>query len=42
MIDDEYGAVEGMRIGRGKRSTWKKPAPVPLCPTQIPYKLTWV
>jgi hypothetical protein len=22
-----------MRIGRGNRSTWKKPAPLPLCPT---------
>jgi hypothetical protein len=31
MIDDgDYGAVGGMRIGRGKRSTRRKPAPVPL------------
>jgi hypothetical protein len=29
---DDYGAVSGMRIGRGKRSTQRKPAPVPLCP----------
>jgi hypothetical protein len=30
-----------MRIGRGNRSTWRKPAPVPLCPQQIPHNLTW-
>jgi hypothetical protein len=41
MIDDDYGAVGGIRIGRGKRSTWRKPAPVPLCPPQIPHDLTW-
>jgi hypothetical protein len=35
MIDDDYGPVGGMRIGRGK------PAPVPLCPPQIPHDLTW-
>jgi hypothetical protein len=32
MIDDDYGAVGGIRIGRGNRSTRRKPAPVPLCP----------
>jgi hypothetical protein len=31
-----------MRIGRGNRSTVRKPAPVPLCPPQIPHDLTWV
>jgi hypothetical protein len=41
MIDDDYGAVGGMRIGRGNRSTRRKPAPVPLCPPQIPHDLTW-
>jgi hypothetical protein len=41
MIDDDYGAVSGMRIGRGHRSTRRKPAPVPLCPPQIPHALTW-
>jgi hypothetical protein len=41
MIDDDYGAVGGMRIGSGNRSTWRKPAPVPLCPPQIPHDLTW-
>jgi hypothetical protein len=30
-----------MRIGRGNRSTRRKPAPVPLCPPQIPHDLTW-
>jgi hypothetical protein len=34
--DDERGAVGGMRICRGNRSTQRKPAPVPLCPPQIP------
>jgi hypothetical protein len=29
MIDDgDYGAVGGMRIGKGNRSTRRKPAPV--------------
>jgi hypothetical protein len=39
VIDDECGAVGGMRIGRGNRSTRIKPAPVPLCPPQIPHDL---
>jgi hypothetical protein len=30
-----------MRIGRGNRGTWRKPAPVPLCAPQIPHDLTW-
>jgi hypothetical protein len=41
MIDDDYGAVGGMRIGRGNRITRRKPAPVPLCPPQFPHDLTW-
>jgi hypothetical protein len=41
MIDDDYGAVGGMRIGKGNRSIGRKPAPVPLCPPQIPHDLTW-
>jgi hypothetical protein len=41
MIDDECGAVGGMRIGRGNRSTGRKPAPAPLCPPQIPHDLIW-
>jgi hypothetical protein len=32
-------AVSGMRIGRGNRSTWRKPARMPLCPPQIPHDL---
>jgi hypothetical protein len=39
--DDDYGAVGGMRIDRGNRSTRRKPAPVPLCTPQIPHDLTW-
>jgi hypothetical protein len=38
---DEYGAFGGIRIGRGNQSTQRKPAPVPLCPPQIPHDLTW-
>jgi hypothetical protein len=34
-------AVGGMRIGRGSRSTRRKPAPVPICSPQIPHVLTW-
>jgi hypothetical protein len=30
-----------MRNGRGNRSTRRNPAPVPLCPPQIPHDLTW-
>jgi hypothetical protein len=41
MIDDDYGAVGWMRIGRGNRSTRRKPAPMPLCPPQIPHDLSW-
>jgi hypothetical protein len=36
---DECGAIGGM-LGKGKRSTRRKPAPVPLCPPQIPYGLS--
>jgi hypothetical protein len=39
MIDDDYGAVGGMRIGRGNRSSRRKPAPVPVCSPQIPHDL---
>jgi hypothetical protein len=30
--DYNDGEIGGMTIGRGNRSTRKKPAPVPLCP----------
>jgi hypothetical protein len=36
---DEYEAIGGMRIGGEKRSTRRKPAPVPLCPPQIQHDL---
>jgi hypothetical protein len=39
--DDDCGAVGGMRIGRGNRSTRRKSAPAPPCPPQIPHDLTW-
>jgi hypothetical protein len=38
--DDDCGAIGGMKIGRENRSTRRKPSPVPLCPPQIPHKLT--
>jgi hypothetical protein len=36
---DDYddGGIGGMMIGRGNRSTRRKPAPVPLCPPQTPH-----
>jgi hypothetical protein len=37
---DEYGEFAGMRIDKGNRSTLRKPAPLPLCPPQIPHDLT--
>jgi hypothetical protein len=38
MNDEECGAVKGM-IDRGNRSTQRKPAPMLLCPPQIPHNL---
>jgi hypothetical protein len=37
---DDCGTVDGMRIFRTKRSTRRKPVPVPLCPPEIPRELT--
>jgi hypothetical protein len=34
--DYDDGEIGGM-IGRGNRSTQRKPAPVPLCPLQTPH-----
>jgi hypothetical protein len=34
---DEYGAFGGIKIGRGNRSTARKPVVMPLCPPQIPH-----
>jgi hypothetical protein len=40
MIDNgDCGAIGGIKIDRGNRSTRRKPAPVPLCPPQIPNDL---
>jgi hypothetical protein len=35
MGDYDAGEFGGMKIGRGNRSTRRKPAPAPLCPPQI-------
>jgi hypothetical protein len=35
--DGDCGEIGGMKIGKGKRSTRRKPAPAPLCPPHIPY-----
>jgi hypothetical protein len=41
MIDvGDCGVIGGMKIGRGNRSTWRNPAPVTLCPPQIPIDQT--
>jgi hypothetical protein len=41
MIDDgDCGAVGGMKIGRGNRSTRRKLSPAPLCLPQIPHDET--
>jgi hypothetical protein len=40
MYDNECGAVCGMS-GRENRSTRRKPAPVQICPPQIPQDLSW-
>jgi hypothetical protein len=33
--DNDDGEIDGMKIGRGNRSTRRNPAPAPLCPPQI-------
>jgi hypothetical protein len=35
--DYDDGKISGMMIGRGNRSTGRKPAPVLLCPPQTPH-----
>jgi hypothetical protein len=38
MIDEgDCGPIGEMKIGRGNRSTRRKPAPASLCPPQIPH-----
>jgi hypothetical protein len=41
MMINECGALGGMRIGRGKRSTRRTLASVSLLPPQISHYLTW-
>jgi hypothetical protein len=38
---NEHGAKGGIKIGRGNRSTRRKPAAVTHCPPQIPHYPTW-
>jgi hypothetical protein len=41
MIDEgDCETTGGMKIGRGNRSTRRKPAPAPLCPPKIKYDQT--
>jgi hypothetical protein len=41
IIDEgDCGVIGGMKIGRGNRSTRRKPAPAPLCPPEIPLEQT--
>jgi hypothetical protein len=35
MLINKYGAVGGMRLGKGNRSTWRKPAPVAITDTNM-------
>jgi hypothetical protein len=39
-VEGDCGAIGGIKIGRGNRSTRRKPAPVPLFPPQIPLNHT--
>jgi hypothetical protein len=38
--EGDCGAIGGMEIGRGNRSTRRKPSPAPFCPPQIPLDQT--
>jgi hypothetical protein len=38
--EDDCGAIGGIKIVRGNRSTRRKPAQAPLCPSQIPREQT--
>jgi hypothetical protein len=38
--DYDDGEIDGMKIGKGNRSTWRNPAPATFCPPQIPHDLT--
>jgi hypothetical protein len=39
-MNNEYGAVGGMKDGRGNERTGRKHALLPFCPPQIPHDLT--
>jgi hypothetical protein len=39
-MDDNKVRAIGGKLGMGNLSTGRKPAPVPLCPPQIPHDLT--
>jgi hypothetical protein len=39
--DYDDGEFDGMKIGRGNRSTRRYPAPAPHCPPQIPLDHSW-
>jgi hypothetical protein len=38
--EGDCGAIGAMKIGKGNRSTRRKPATAPLCPAQIPLDQT--
>jgi hypothetical protein len=38
--DYDDGEIGGMKIGKGNRSSRRKPAPAPLCPPKIPLDQT--
>jgi hypothetical protein len=40
ITNDECGAIRRM-LRKVNRSTYRNPAPMPLCPPQIPHDLTW-
>jgi hypothetical protein len=40
IYEGDCGAIGVMKIGRGNRSTQRKPAPAPFCPPQIPHDQT--
>jgi hypothetical protein len=40
MMNNECGLV-GIRTDKGNQSAWRKPAPVPCSPSQVPHSMTW-
>jgi hypothetical protein len=40
--EGDCGAIGGMKMGKGNRSTRRKPAPASFCPPQIPLYQTRV